>query len=68
MTELRLGPIGSHESVPPRQIESEIIARLKVENRMMYPVHVRSNHEQAYYSVSPYRDKQITVIKHGSAV
>src|SRR5271157_881505 len=68
VSKFRLIPIRSHQSVPPRHIEPEIAIRFKIKNRVMHPVHVGSNHEEAQHSVNVYGDKQVAVIKHGSSV
>lgn len=68
MTEDRLGAVGAEDAVPPGEVESEIAVCFADGDRVMHPVHIRGDHQQPEIPVEFYRQFQVAVVEHGSAV
>ena len=56
--------IGTKNSIPPGEIETEIAVVLGGIGRMMDPMHVRRYHYQSQPSVDVLGDADITVVEH----
>ena len=58
-----LGTVGSEQTIPPRQIETEIAVGLLHHDRMVDAVHIRGNHNPSEPSINLLRQTDIPVIE-----
>ena len=68
MTRFRLIPVGAEQTVPPWKIESIVAVGLIRNDRVVNPVHVRSDNEFPYDTIHVQWKKEVAVIEHGGAI
>ncbi len=63
-----MGFVGPEQPVPPWEIEAIVAVRLPDDHRMMNPVHVGGHHDEPKNPVNGFRNMDVAVVEHGSAV
>ena len=64
----RLGAVGPKQTVPPREIKTEVTVCFPDDDGMVHPVHIRRHDKEAQEAVQRQGKLEIAVVEHCSPV
>lgn len=63
-----LGTVGAKQSIPYRQVESEIGVELLDNDRVVHAMHIRRDDKKSQHSIDGFRNPNVSMIEHGSRI